>query len=208
MARRPCLSETPLQTLIQKWDLPKRFDVLSEDTTEDRNANHDKYTGAPFDQYTEQYTEALLAMPQEACPVSIMQAKAKRQAKTTRGGNKCKKELDKKWRTENNDARTMMICDIPFRLEQEEVVFAIDSMGFVGLHDLVSLPAPQLPKGPPQGKGNLGYAFVRFFDPEVAAQFKEAFEGYQFQGTCSTKKCRVQLVVPRNSKVPAKGNTP
>jgi len=85
---------------------------------------------------------------------------------------------------------TTMICNIPVKFGKEDIVSAIESVGFPGLYDSVYVPR----RGKGKHMGNEGYAFVGFKDPETAAQFKKAFQDYQFQGTNSTKKCAVKYV--------------
>jgi len=84
-------------------------------------------------------------------------------------------------------ATTMMICNIPCRFGQEDIVEAIKSVGFAGRYDFVYLPNRN-------GKrdGNIGYAFVNFKNCSEADAFAAAFQGYQFPGTQSNKKCTVK----------------
>merc|ERR1719253_1846861 len=80
-----------------------------------------------------------------------------------------------------------MICNIPCRFSYEEIVQAIHSVGFAGLYDFVHVPGNFR-----SHSGNIGYAFAHFTNPEVAAEFAEAFHNYQFEGTKSTKRCAVK----------------
>jgi len=84
-------------------------------------------------------------------------------------------------------ATTMMICNIPCRFGQTDVVEAIHSIGFAGLYDFVYLPSRS-------GKhhANIGYAFVEFKSAENAERFACAFDHFQFPGTKSTKRCTVK----------------
>lgn len=82
---------------------------------------------------------------------------------------------------------TLMLCNIPCRFNNDDIAEAIDSVGFAGLHDFVNVPGRA-------GRrcGNIGYAFVHFKTPEIAAEFAEVFQGYQFKGTSSKKRCEVK----------------
>jgi len=82
---------------------------------------------------------------------------------------------------------TMMICNIPCRFGQTDVVEAIHSIGFAGLYDFVYLPSRS-------GKhnANIGYAFVEFKSAETAERFACAFDNFQFPGTKSAKRCTVK----------------
>jgi len=82
---------------------------------------------------------------------------------------------------------TMMICNIPCRFGQADVVEAIHSVGFAGMYDFVYLPSRS-------GKHNtnIGYAFVEFRSAQNAELFAQAFENFQFQGTKSSKTCTVK----------------
>jgi hypothetical protein len=82
---------------------------------------------------------------------------------------------------------TMMICNIPCRFGQADVVEAIHSVGFAGKYDFVYLPSRT-------GKhnANIGYAFVEFKSAKAAESFADAFENFRFPGTKSSKTCTVK----------------
>jgi len=82
---------------------------------------------------------------------------------------------------------TMMICNIPCRFGQADVVEAIHSVGFADKYDFVFLPSRT-------GKhnANIGYAFVDFKSASNAERFADAFENFQFPGTRSSKTCTVK----------------
>jgi len=84
-------------------------------------------------------------------------------------------------------ATTMMICNIPCRFGQADVVEAIHSVGFGGTYDFVYLPSRS-------GKhnANIGYAFVDFKSARNAEGFAEAFDNFRFPGTKSSKACTVK----------------
>lgn len=81
---------------------------------------------------------------------------------------------------------TMMVRNLPCRITRDQLITAINGIGFEGLYDFVHLPM----SGRPADKGgcpNLGYGFVNFLRPEVAVDFATAFSGYQFEGQLSVK---------------------
>jgi len=82
---------------------------------------------------------------------------------------------------------TMMIQNIPWKADMNEVVQAIHSAGFVFSYSSVDLPVHTR-----KPKRNLGYAFVHFNDAETAAQFAKAFQNYSFKGSNFTKRCIVK----------------
>jgi len=84
-------------------------------------------------------------------------------------------------------ATTMMICNIPCRFGQADVVEAIHSVGFAGKYDFVYLPSRS-------GKhnANIGYAFVEFKSAKNAERFADAFDNFRFPGTKSSKTCTVK----------------
>lgn len=101
---------------------------------------------------------------------------------TTRPGTPSQEEED-----EEDLDPTLMLCNIPCRFNNDDIAEAIDAVGFAGLHDFVNVPGRA-------GRrcGNIGYAFVHFKTPEIAAEFAEVFQGYQFKGTSSKKRCEVK----------------
>jgi hypothetical protein len=83
---------------------------------------------------------------------------------------------------------TMIIRNIPSRIEKSSVVKAIDLAGFTGLYEGVVLPKATSRRGKSKG-----YAFVRFKSPQVATEFQKTFQDYQFPDSQSTKRCMVML---------------
>jgi RNA recognition motif-containing protein len=81
---------------------------------------------------------------------------------------------------------TMMICNLPCRLCEEELASTIHEMGF-GDNQFVHMPSRHYQK-----TSNLGYAFVHFSNIEDAQRFREAFFGFQFRSKRSQKKCIVK----------------
>lgn len=84
---------------------------------------------------------------------------------------------------------TMMITNIPCRFGKEAIEQAIASVGFADTYDFIYIPRR---KSTPKD-GNIGYAFVNFLSSDDAERFATAFEGYQFQGSKSFKRCTVKV---------------
>jgi hypothetical protein len=84
---------------------------------------------------------------------------------------------------------TMMVCGLPCRLEDRDVVAAIKSVGFAGKYEFVYLPQRRRNN---KRSGNMGYAFVHFSRPETAKAFAEAIQNFKFQRTTSTKSIVVK----------------
>jgi len=80
---------------------------------------------------------------------------------------------------------TLMIRGIPCKATQEQLIGAVDEMGFRGAYDFLFLP--RFKNG-----SNRGYAFVNFRQQCVAARFARAFTNFTFEGTLSQKACSVQ----------------
>ena len=82
-----------------------------------------------------------------------------------------------------------MLCDIPCRMSINQVLDAINQVGFSRTYDLVYVPSrpgswrPKKTKSPQ----NMGYAFVNFTKPEFAAQFTIVFKDFAFPDSASTK---------------------
>jgi hypothetical protein len=96
-----------------------------------------------------------------------------------------------------SEAITMMICNIPCRASEDEIMLAIDSFGFAGTYKHV-----QLSRRHGQVDSNLGYGFVHFYRQADAARFAHAFEGYRFNQRGSSKACTVKVAnsQARNAK--------
>jgi hypothetical protein len=82
--------------------------------------------------------------------------------------------------------KSLMICNLPCRLHQDDLIKAIESMGFAGLFEKVHIPCRQ-------SDSNLGYGFVHFLQRKHAERFAAAFEGYRFTHKGSTKVCTVKV---------------
>jgi len=88
---------------------------------------------------------------------------------------------------------TVMVCHIPCRVAQDELISVINSLGFIGQYDFVYMPLGG--KTSSVGSSNLGYAFINFAAPRYVANFYAAFEGYRFTGSQSKKKCTIKPAI-------------
>lgn len=83
---------------------------------------------------------------------------------------------------------TMMITNIPCRFGRDGIVEAIHSVGFgPDTYDFVYVP-----KRNSMHEGNIGYAFVNFYEADVADNFAFVFQDFQFPGSKSLKRCMVK----------------
>jgi len=85
---------------------------------------------------------------------------------------------------------TLMICDLPCSITQPLLCEAIDTLGFARKYDLLHLPAAG--RSMLACASNLGYGFINFREPQDAVLFAQAFDGYKFDSTGSTKVCKVR----------------
>mmetsp|Transcript_74065 Transcript_74065/g.128506 ORF Transcript_74065/g.128506 Transcript_74065/m.128506 type:complete len:216 (+) Transcript_74065:114-761(+) len=69
---------------------------------------------------------------------------------------------------------TLMMCNIPCRLNLGALIDLIDSHGFAGTYDFLHLPC----RG--RNRSNLGYAFINFLISDFATQFSSKFDGVPF----------------------------
>lgn len=81
--------------------------------------------------------------------------------------------------------QTLMLKNIPCRSSQQEVLDAIEAVGFGEAYNFFYLP---IRRGHTQ---NFGYAFIGFGDAETTQAFAVAMTGYRFPGRRSPKACAV-----------------
>jgi hypothetical protein len=81
--------------------------------------------------------------------------------------------------TGNVDMSALMIKNIPCGCSKEEVLKAIEDLGFGDDVDFFHLPLRKTKA--------IGYAFVGFSNPDVPRRFQEAMTGYRFPGRNSSK---------------------
>eukprot|EP00747_Dinoflagellata_sp_TGD_P105386 gnl/TRDRNA2_/TRDRNA2_169528_c3_seq4.p1 gnl/TRDRNA2_/TRDRNA2_169528_c3~~gnl/TRDRNA2_/TRDRNA2_169528_c3_seq4.p1 ORF type:complete len:570 (-),score=93.36 gnl/TRDRNA2_/TRDRNA2_169528_c3_seq4:248-1957(-) len=86
---------------------------------------------------------------------------------------------------------TLMICNIPCRITQQQLSQAVATSGFGEKWDFLYLPT--IGRSTSSGTKNLGYGFVNFPSPNDAAVFMEVFDGYRFHGTYSAKVVSVRV---------------
>mmetsp|Transcript_69642 Transcript_69642/g.197339 ORF Transcript_69642/g.197339 Transcript_69642/m.197339 type:complete len:293 (-) Transcript_69642:141-1019(-) len=127
------------------------------------------------------WTTGAQPAPQPAIPV-----------KTTgrRRGKPRKQDLVQEFINHDGPITTLMLCNIPCCITQDQLMDAVNGLGFGGKYDLLVLPSGG--RSPTSGSANRGYGFVNFSHPEEARQFVEAFSGYYFRGARSTKICSVR----------------
>jgi len=101
-----------------------------------------------------------------------------------------KKDLLSQYSHHDGPIATLMICNIPCRITQQQLVDIIDGMGFGGKYDFLYLPTGG--RSSTVGSSNLGYGFINYEDPADAELFQQMFTNYQFEGTTSTKVCTVR----------------
>ena len=85
------------------------------------------------------------------------------------------------------DLHTVMIRNIPCRCSAEEVLRAVDSLGFAGTYDFFYLPMNR------RHKQGIGYGFINFIELGTAVRFKDATWGYRFPGRRSTKQVEIAV---------------
>jgi len=85
-----------------------------------------------------------------------------------------------------SNGRTLMLRNIPCRVNQEELVRIVEEMGLGGRYDYLYVPLSHRPRA------NIGYAFVNLISEADEIAFKRAFDGFRFPGTLSQKVCAVQ----------------
>lgn len=124
--------------------------------------------------FTKEYMKAPLVQGTSRCA-------ADKQGKAPQG-------MAMKGKRNMNRGRTMMICNIPCRVRDVDVVGAMESLGFGKAFEFVHIPSR-----PSQPDCNLGYCFVHFFQVVDAERFALAFEGYCFTSKGSNKACTVKV---------------
>jgi hypothetical protein len=87
----------------------------------------------------------------------------------------------------NNDVLTLMIKNIPCSCRRDDILAAIDEVGFKQTHDFFYVPTRR--------NKCLGYAFISFPAPQLAQEFARAMSGYQFKNSLSGKKA---IIAPAN----------
>lgn len=77
-----------------------------------------------------------------------------------------------------------MVKNLPSRVTREELLSAIDGLGFEGQYGFFYMPTKKTARGASSSKG---YAFIGFADVEVANRFHAAMTGFRFPNRMSAK---------------------
>jgi len=80
---------------------------------------------------------------------------------------------------------TLMLKNIPCRCSQQEILDAIEEVGFGQLYNFFYLPMTQ------GQTHNIGYVFIGFYDEDLAEKFTCVMTGYRFKSRKSSKSCEV-----------------
>jgi hypothetical protein len=94
-------------------------------------------------------------------------------------------KLKSHYKSTGQHITTMMLCDMPCRLKQHDLISTLNAEGFADTYSYVHVPR--------RASSSLGYAFVDFIDPASASRFAEVFDGYRFPNTQSSKVCSVKM---------------
>lgn len=87
--------------------------------------------------------------------------------------------LQREWQQKN--ITTVMLRNIPNKYTQQMLMDELSEVGFCNTWDFLYLPVDS------DKNANLGYAFMNFIHPELAARFKEVFEGSRMKRFNSKK---------------------
>lgn len=90
---------------------------------------------------------------------------------------------------ESDDITSIMVCNIPCRVSQGDLVDLLETLGFGSRFDFLYLPTGGRPSS--SSVSNLGYGFINFIDAQSTVDFSQAFVQYRFPGT-SAKVCTVR----------------
>lgn len=101
-----------------------------------------------------------------------------------------KKDFTSQYTSHEGPTTSLMICNIPCRVTQQQLVAVINSLGFTDTYDFLYLPAGG--RSSATGSSNLGYGFVNFIEPEDASAFAATFTNFTFDDTSSTKVAKVR----------------
>mmetsp|Transcript_107591 Transcript_107591/g.169846 ORF Transcript_107591/g.169846 Transcript_107591/m.169846 type:complete len:219 (-) Transcript_107591:363-1019(-) len=84
---------------------------------------------------------------------------------------------------DGEDVYTVMIRGLPCSCKKEDILEAVEEIGFDEKHDFFYVPTRK-------GK-SLGYAFIGFPDPQLTRNFAKAMTGYRFGNKMSSKTVTV-----------------
>mmetsp|Transcript_137140 Transcript_137140/g.382505 ORF Transcript_137140/g.382505 Transcript_137140/m.382505 type:complete len:325 (-) Transcript_137140:362-1336(-) len=93
---------------------------------------------------------------------------------------------------------TLMIRNIPNRLNQQDLIAELEDLGFAGTFDFLYLPLDQGRKhrhhGTRKAMSNVGYAFVNFVNHSWAERCMDVFRDHTFQGSAKRSSVSVAHV--------------
>lgn len=84
---------------------------------------------------------------------------------------------------------TLMIRNIPYSMKTDDVSQMLSELGFAGAYDLVYTPLAKAHVSSPK---NLGYTFVNFTKPDIAAAFSESFHNFKIPSRSSNRLCYIK----------------
>jgi RNA recognition motif-containing protein len=79
-----------------------------------------------------------------------------------------------------------VLRNLPIRTKPEELIACIHSLGFHGRYNFFHMPLRN------RQRQNKGYAFIGFFDFEVAESFRLTMDGYRIESRQSDKVISVE----------------
>jgi len=85
------------------------------------------------------------------------------------------------------DSTSLMICNIPCRVTQRQLVATVEALGFKDKYDYLYIP-----RAHGGSSSSIGYGFINMLDEKDVPNFIQAITGYRFEGTYSMKRCEVR----------------
>lgn len=85
--------------------------------------------------------------------------------------------------TSSGQVTTLMLCNLPCKLTQEDLAQAVDQLGFTGAYDLVYVPRGS--------NKQVGYGFINFTSAEAGARFSELITSFTFSTAKTNRPVRV-----------------
>jgi len=82
---------------------------------------------------------------------------------------------------------SLMICNIPCRVTQRQLVATVEALGFKDKYDYLYIP-----RAHGGSSSSIGYGFINMLDEKDVLEFIAAITGYRFEGTYSLKRCEVR----------------
>ncbi|CAE8644163.1 unnamed protein product [Polarella glacialis] len=104
---------------------------------------------------------------------------------TKSAAKRSSKDSGKTSATQATQVSSIMVYNIPCRVQQSQLSDVVDNLGFAGKYNFLYLPYSGRPCT--GSLSNLGYGFVNFTEDDDAARFTTSFAGYQFKEIKSEK---------------------